>query len=111
MSAPALLASGTQTATVSTEHTLYTSAAGGTFILEVDLSAMLSGDTVKLRLKGKTLSGGSVKTKYVETYFDAPAEADAIARSIPLPDDLAVAFTLEQSAGTSRSYPWKVLSL
>lgn len=106
-----VLASGTQAATISTEHALASSSAAGTYILEVDLSAMLTGDTVELRVKGKTLSGGSVTTKVMETYYDAQGEPDKVVRSIPVADDLALSFTLKQTAGTGRSFSWKVLSL
>ncbi len=107
----AVSASGTQTATISTEHTLYTSSAAGVFLLEVNLVNMASGDTVELRVKGKTLTGDSVAVKLLETYSGAQVEPDVIVRSIPVPDDLALVFTLKQTAGTGRSFPWKVLSL
>ena len=108
---PTVASSGTQSATISTEHTLYTSGAAGTFVLEVNLVNLTTGDTVELRVKGKTLSGDTEAAKILETFSGVQAEGEAIVRSIPIPDDLALVFTLKQTAGTGRSFPWKVLSL
>jgi hypothetical protein len=40
----------------------------------------------------------------------APAD-DAVQLSIPIPADQPVTFTLKQTAGTGRDFPWKVLAL
>lgn len=106
-------ATGTQTATINTEHSLTTVAVAGTFILEVDLNAMAVGDSLELRVKKKILTGGTARV-YIYARFDSmPTTDDVIKSSIPISNDLveagALDFTLKQIAGTGRAYPWKVL--
>jgi hypothetical protein len=111
MSAPTVDASGTQTAVIDTEHTLRTTVAAGTFQLWVDISAMQTGDTLELRAKTNILSAGSVNVIFLQTFSGAAPADDAVQVSIPLPADQPVVFTLKQTAGTGRDFPWKVLSL
>lgn len=107
----ALEASGTQTAVISTEHTLASLTTVKTFLLIVDLVNLASGDVLELRIKTKVLSGGTLRTIYHQRYLDAQATEDVIVASIPLPSDIQADFTLKQTAGTGRNFPWKVLSL
>lgn len=104
-------ASGTQTATISTEHTLnagsFTSAK--TYVLTVDLSNLANGDTVELRVKKKVLTGGTEKQIYLGTY--SHAQLHAVVDSIPVRSEYSVSFTLKQTAGTGRNFDWAVLSL
>lgn len=106
-------ATGTQTATISTEHSLTTAAVAGVFILEVDTNAMVSGDSLELRIKKKILTGGSARTYLFVRYDGAQAPDDLIKVSIPVNNELveagALDFTLKQIAGTGRAFPWKVL--
>jgi len=103
-----LSSSGTQTATINTEHTLATLTTNGTFVLEVDTSAMVSGDVLELRAYGKTLTAGTERTRYTATYVGV--QSDALKDSLPIPSDISTKFTLKQTAGTGRAFPWKVLS-
>ena len=105
----ALEASGTQAATVTTEHTLATVATEGTFVLYVDTAAMVLIDEVELRIKTKILSGGTTREFLLETYTHI--QGQPIKASIPVNSDQEVVFTLKQTLGTSRSFPWKVVSL
>jgi hypothetical protein len=111
MSAPTVDASGTQTMTVGVEHTLRTTVAAGTFQLWLDIAAMQAGDTVEVRAKTNILAAGTVRVIYAQTFSGAAPADDAIELSIPLPADQPVTFTIKQTAGTSRSVPWKTLSL
>lgn len=104
------LATGTQTAIISTEHTLYTSIAGGVFVFIVDLLNMAGGDTLELRMKQKvvaTLSGA-----YFQSFSGAQSANTLVAVSVPFPTNVAGAiFTLKQTAGTGRTYDYSILSL
>lgn len=100
-------ASGTQAATISTEHSLTLQTGVGIYVLEVDTSAMQSGDTLILRMKNKVLSGGTSRVTQEATLSGVQAVANW--RSDPIPVDVEVIATLLQSAGTGRSYPWKML--
>ena len=107
----AAVASGSQTAVITTEHTLAVAAAAGTYVLVVNLSNLASGDTVELRIKGKIFSGDGYTTELLDSYTDAQAEGQAYARSIPVATDTAITATLKQTAGTGRVFPWKLLLL
>lgn len=102
-------AAGSQTAVITTEHTLSTQSSAGVFVLLVDLTNMAGGDVLELRVKAKARSAeASAKVAYFATY--ANAQGIPIAVSVPIAATYAV-FTLKQTAGTGRAYPWSVVSL
>lgn len=101
--------SGSQTATIDTEHTLATVTAGGTYVLAVDLTNLVDGDAVTLCAKVKVRSSDSAAQLYSAEF--AHAQADKVAMSIPVPAPHSVAFTLEQTEGTGRAFPWAVYEL
>lgn len=100
-------ASGTQTATVGTKHTLATSTNAGVFVFEVDLSNLAAGEGVRLTVEGITLSGGSTGIMWPGTYV-APLVATRV-QSPPVPSDVSITVTLTQINGTGRNFPWKLL--
>ena len=112
---PSLQASGTQAATIGTEHTLADVAIAGTFTLHVDKNAMAAGDTLELRVYQIVLTGGTRRVAYRDTFSGVQSADDLIAIDVPISNDLTDAgslrFTLKQTAGTGRSFPWKVLKL
>lgn len=99
--------SGTQAASVSTEHSLTQQTGIGIYVLEVDTSAMEAGDTLVLRLKTKVLSGGTSKVTQEVTLIGVQAAPHWRSEAIPV--DVEIIATLLQSAGTARNYPWKLL--
>lgn len=101
---------GTQAAVINTEHTLYNETTDNLILqLTVDLSNMVAGDIVELRVKEKVLSGGSTAQALMATF--AHVQANPVAKSIPLPCAYDGTFTLKQTAGTGRNYPWRVDSI
>ena len=105
-----VVASGTQTAVLTTEHSLHTSTLARTFVLSVDTVNMVNGDALTLRIKTRTLSGGTNRVAYVVNY--AQVQGDPIKLSIPLPSAFSVEFTLQQTTGAAgRDFDWAVLSL
>mgnify|MGYP003481766265 FL=1 len=104
-----LEASGTQSATLDTEHTLTTETGVEVFELVVDLAAMVNGDITILRIYEKCLTGGTERLAFQATY--AHTQSTNIVHSVPVPSDISWKATLEQTDGTGRSYPWKVLSI
>lgn len=102
-------ASGTQAATVTTEHTLTTVAGAGTFVIYVDTNAMVNGDVLELRVKTKVTSGGTTRGFLLATY--ANVQDQPIVASIPVASINECVFTLKQTVGTSRSFPWEVVEL
>ncbi len=101
--------SGTQSASLDTEHTLTTETTADIFVLVVNLSNMTTGDITTLRIKTKVLSGGSATLAFIRT-FSGP-QTELVVYSEPVPSAHSVAFTLEQTDGTGRSYEWSVLKV
>jgi hypothetical protein len=106
-------ASGTQTATVGTEHFLTSPNVVGTFTFHVDTINMAAGDIVELRVYQMVLTGGTQRVAYFTTYSDAQSADDLIKISVPISNELtdtnSLRFSLKQTAGTGRAFPWKVL--
>jgi hypothetical protein len=104
---------GTQTTTLTTEHTLLDVAVAGTFTLHVDKFNMASGDAVELRVYQMVLTAGTRRVAYFVRYLDAQEADDMIAISVPISNELTDAgslrFTLKQTTGTARDFAWKVL--
>jgi hypothetical protein len=105
--------SGTQTATVGTEHTLKSVNTAGVFSLHVDKNAMASGDVLELRVYRIVLTGGTARVVKIYTFDGAQPADDLIFDSRPFSNELTDAdslkFTLKQTFGTGRAFPWKVL--
>jgi hypothetical protein len=108
-------ASGTQTATVGTEHTLASVNVPGVFVLAVDTSALAALDVLELRIKQIILTGGTVRVLAFVAFYGAQLADDVQKQSIAVPNELtdagALTFTLKQTFGTGRSYAWKVFKI
>jgi len=101
---------GTQTATVSTEHTLGSAiTTAGTYLLAVDTTNMVAGDVLELRAKVKILTGGSERLLLIGQF--AGAQVDVFKITIPVVSLYSVSFTLKQTSGTSRAFDWNIISL
>jgi hypothetical protein len=107
--------SGTQTATIGTEHTIYDTAAAASWEFGVDLSIMASGDVLELRAYKLFKTGGTRRVVVYQMFVDAQPADLAGTVSIPitcgLTDSGAVRFTLKQTAGTGRAFDWEVLKI
>lgn len=102
-------ASGTQTATVNTEHSLSTQTGAGVYVLIVDTVNMVNGDTVEVRLKTKALTGGAVGLAFSGSF--ANVQAEPLKFSIPVPSLFSIEATLKQVGGTSRAFDWQLATL
>lgn len=114
-STPTAFGSGTQTAIIGTEHILSAPNIAGVFQLVIDTSAMVAGDVLELRAYGIVLTGGTTRVQDLGRYAGAQATDDLVKRSDAFLNDLTDAnslkFTLTQTFGTGRAFPWKVLRL
>lgn len=106
--------SGTQTCVIGTEHFLASGGSSpGVFTFHIDPALLASGDFLIARIYQKVLTGGTVRVAYAETFQGAqPADA-MIQIAVPISNDLsesqALRFSLQQTQGTGRDIPWKVL--
>lgn len=99
--------SGTQTAVIGTEHTLAAPTTAGVRQLVVDLVNLVAGDVVELRVKRTTLAAGAVRT-LSPAVFRGPVTGEEQSVSIPCPSPHGATFTLKQTAGAGRAFPWSV---
>ena len=103
---PTLSSSGTQTAVINTEHTLYNPTTNKWFSGWVDLTNMVSGDTVELRVYAIAKTAGSYIQYWIQVYTDA--QTNPLVHIPSYPSDIGWKLTLKQTAGTARTYDWRV---
>jgi hypothetical protein len=105
-----LSSSGTTAAlTITSETTLVTDSNNATFVLEVDTSNLVNGDLLEIRLYTITLSGGALVQAWKGTYQHAQLNNHKI--SPPIASDQSLKCTLNQQAGTGRTFAWKLLRI
>lgn len=102
-------ASGTQTAVITTEHTLNSPAGPATYLLVVDTTNMANGDVLELRCKSKAKAAGSAIVFCIGSYSNI--QADPLKISIPVASVDGGTFTLKQTAGTGRAYDWNLYQI
>lgn len=103
-------ASGSQTATLDTEHVLNGTSpetTDGVFQFFVDLDAMVNGDIVILRVKEKCRASDSQRVVWSRP-FAHDQGTDSLAASPSLILLHGWDFTLEQTDGTGRAFPWSI---
>lgn len=100
--------SGTQTATVTTEHTLATITTAKPFQLIVDISALAAGEYVEIKIKRKVLSGGTTRVGFPGIYSWLDALVTPVIVSDPILSTQEYVATLKQLNGTSRAFPWAI---
>lgn len=108
----AVASSGSQTATVTTEHTLATETTAGTYLLAVDASAMVGGttpDILELRIYGKARSSDTERLLYSAVFVGVQATPLLLSPPVPSPHHCKV--TLKQTQGTGRAFPWATYKL
>lgn len=102
---PSPVSTGTLAAT-GAEDTLDTITDPGNYVLKVDANAMQTGDAITIRIYTRVLSGGTDRVEIEETFVGA--QSDPILTSIPVESPHQLQATIEQIAGTNRSYPWSI---
>jgi len=109
----AAYASGLQTGTINSEIFLANVNEAGVYTLHVDLVNMLAGDYLELRGYQTVLNSGTAHIPYLDIYQGAQPTDNNVAISVPIGNELtdpqALRFSLKQTLGTARTYPWKVL--
>lgn len=97
--------SGTQAATISTEHTLATPTTNATYVLSVDTVNMVNGDTLELRCYDM-VDGTNYRQMWKGTYQHV--QINNAKASPPLAVTTQGKFTLKQTAGTGRNFPYSI---
>lgn len=109
MATTSSIANGTQTAVISTEHTLSTQTGAKSYRLKVNLSNLTNGDIVELRAKSKVLTGGSEALLWYAAFSNVPA--NPVVMSPEIPSDYSLTVTLKQTAGTGRQFEWELMEV
>lgn len=99
--------SGSQTATLDTEHTLGSAqTSAGTFVLVVNLGNMANGDKVRLKIYTKVRTGDSEAVAFSAHFAHVQGQPNQY--SIPVASPFSFKATLEQTDGTGRAFPWAI---
>lgn len=101
--------SGSQTATVTTEHTLATITTQKSFCLVVDCDALAAGEYVEIKIKRDVRSADSTRTMYARIVSWLEADMTPIIQMPVVPAGGGeFVCTLKQLNGTGRAFPWAV---
>jgi hypothetical protein len=103
-----IAASGSQTATLATDHTLATQAppsGGAAYVLVVDKSNLAGVEVLRLRLRTRARSGDSTIDCY-EAEFTQDGPDAVVSPVIPVEASNEVVAILRQEGGTGRAFPW-----
>jgi hypothetical protein len=109
---PTSNSSGSQTCTISTEHTLATIAAAGVYVCKLDVSALADGatpDILEVRTYSKARSGDTERLEKVFTLVGAQGEPSVA--TLPVVTDNHWKVTIKQTQGTGRAILWNALAL
>lgn len=110
---PASVASeNTTTPTLATDTTLVTQAGptgGGCYILHVDASALVNGETLTLTLQTRARPTGTTRTAFSSTYSHTQADPIKVSPLIPVPVSSSLVAILRQDGGTARAFPWALI--
>jgi hypothetical protein len=98
-------ASGSQTATIGTEHILDSPTTSATYVFSVDTINLANGDLVELRCYDM-VDGTNYRQMWKGTYQNV--QINNAKASPPLAVTTQAKFTLLQVAGTGRVFPWSV---
>jgi hypothetical protein len=108
---PNVEASGTQTTVVGTEHTLTALTTNRSLVVALDLSNMVAGDAIAVRMKRKVLSSGTIRGLLLFRIAGPPDADNDVVISEPISAPHGATITLEQEAGAAADFPWSVESL
>jgi hypothetical protein len=98
--------SGSQTATIGTEHVLDSPTTVATYVFSVDTVNMVNGDLVELRVYDM-VDGTNYREAFKMTFQHAQGTRNG-KEFPPIAVTTQAKFTLKQVAGTGRAFPWSV---
>ena len=104
--------SGSQTCTVTTEHTVTTTVnTAGTYVFKVDLNASVNGDAFEVRVKCKARAADTARVIYFETFANVQDDPIKIGAPCAIAVNEALDCSIKQTTGTSRAVPWNLLQI
>jgi hypothetical protein len=110
MASIAEVTSGTQSATLDTEHTLGAAQTDDeVYVGRVNVTNMASGDVLRVRSYVKVVSAGSLALWQDETL--SGVQTEKVFDLNPVGSVHSFEFRIEQTDGTGRSYEWSILKV
>lgn len=106
--------SGSQTATLNTDHTLATQAGptgGAIYQLRVDTNALANGERVILTLRTRARVADTTRTLYQAVFEHAQGDPIKDSPAVAVPASSEVVAILRQEGGTGRAFPWALYRL
>lgn len=100
--------SGTQSCTVTTEHTLDTETTAGTYLAEFNLTNAVNGDAFRIRVYNKVLTGDTAEVIFDCMYANDQG-ANCIITTPPWVSMFSTSISITQTTGTSRNVPWSLI--
>lgn len=107
-------ASGSQTATLDTDHTLTTTTApsgGAIYQLRVDVAALATGESLRLRIRTKARNGDTQRDLYTMESANAQTSGLLDSPAVAVLGGEDIVAILRQSGGTGRAFPWILMRL
>lgn len=98
---------GTQLTVLDTTHTLATITDAGTYLLRLDTSALAIGETLELEIAAQVRSG-AVSLLYTTAFGGTQGAPVKDSLAVPLVAGRSLEFTIRQTGGTGRSFPWEI---
>lgn len=101
--------SGTQTATLATDHTVVTQTApagGAVYQLRARLHNLANGERVTLRVMVDGATGGVLDTLFDVTFSNAQGDPYKDSPAVAVPAGAQLRVILRQEGGTGRAFPW-----
>lgn len=102
-------ASGSQTATLNTNHTLLATADSGVYVFVVDAANLANGETLILTITRPARSLDPARVAYTAVFQHALGSPLLLSPPVPCP--VGGDFVLRQEGGTGRAYPWSIEQL
>lgn len=102
--------SGTQTCTISTDHTLNTETTFGIYQGYVNLTNLAKGDVIRVFVTDKVLTGDTEEILF-EGIYSNDLGSSCIICTPPWVSEFSSSLHIQQTAGTGRSVPWAVYRL
>lgn len=100
--------SGSQTATLSTDHTLATITTAGIYQLRVDTTNLVTGETLFVEVQEKVRTGDGYTTAFKQSFAGSTSEDTIVL--IPWTVVWGVKFIIRQEGGTGRAFPWSIFT-
>lgn len=105
---PKIFASGDQVAVPSTEHTLVTITQQGTYELQVDMTDLTGTELLTLRAYSKILNSSS--EVLMDSHQLKATHPIQLLRTVPRGTPFYLRYSIEQTNGTGRTFPWSVIA-